>query len=86
MKYLQFIKLNRNSIFTVVTLALIACLGLCNYGLEKEIDKTRSMMYPMMREVMDLSMMMESFVEMAPEEMRRIVIETMKEQEQEGDK
>jgi preprotein translocase subunit SecF len=86
MKYLQFIKLNRNSIFNVVTLALIACLGLCNYGLEKEIDKTRSMMYPMMREVMDLSMMMESFVEMAPEEMRRIVIETMKEQEQEGDK
>ena len=36
------------------------------------------MMHPMMREVMDLSMMMESFVEMAPEEMRRIAIETIK--------
>lgn len=81
MKYLQFIKLNRNSIFNIVTLALIACLAYCNYNLEKEIDKTRSMMHPMMREVMDLSMMMESFVEMAPEEMRRIAIETIKKEE-----
>ncbi len=38
------------------------------------------MMYPMMREVMDLSMMMESFVDMAPEEMRRIAVQAIKEE------
>ena len=78
MKYLQFIKLNHNSIFNIGTLALIACLGYCNYNLEKELDKTRSAVQPMMRELMDLSMMMESFVDMAPEEMRRIAEEAIK--------
>tara|TARA_Y100000593_G_scaffold91877_1_gene181872 strand:+ start:8215 stop:8466 length:252 start_codon:yes stop_codon:yes gene_type:complete len=80
MKILKYIQLNRNSIFNIATLTLIACLGYCNYSLEKELDKTRSMMYPMMREVMDLSMMMESFVDMAPEEMRRIAVQAIKEE------
>ena len=34
----------------------------------------------MMIEIVDLSMMMESFVDMAPEEMRRIAVEAIKEE------
>ena len=66
MKIIKYIQLNRNSIFNITTLILIACLGWCNYSLEKEIEKTRSMVHPMMREMVDLSMMMETFVDMAP--------------------
>ena len=80
MKIAKYIQLNRNSIFNIVTLVLIACLGYCNYSLEQELKKTKSAVYPMMIEIVDLSMMMESFVDMAPEEMRRIAVEAIKEE------
>ena len=80
MKIAKYIQLNRNSIFNIVTLVLIACLGYFNYSLEQELKKTKSAVYPMMIEIVDLSMMMESFVDMAPEEMRRIAVEAIKEE------